>query len=213
MLVALDRAARASPEASSAERERRSSSCAHAQVNLAADLSRRAPRHEPLGLDRDGRVYYVLSPRPVLDDGRPPTGWASGLLVYGQGVVGSPSPDDDLPVTAYRWSHFGKSKSVRQLIKWIEWNWKKSITATKTKTTKAKRAQQVIPTSKGRARSSSSSELSTLSEDTLLELYDPRGYEPSAEALDEQSKEFVRRLKEVAEWLEVLEWKGMGEVH
>lgn len=28
----------------------------------------------------------------------------------------------------------------------------------------------------------------------------------------EEGKELVRKITEVAEWLEVLEWKGMGEV-
>ena len=97
-------------------------------------LSRRALRHEPLGVDLDGRYYYALSPRAVEDDSRPPVGWASGLLVWGIGVhkkAKEDSEEDDLPVVVQRWSHFGKSTPVKQLAKWIEWRTKKALEATR----------------------------------------------------------------------------------
>jgi hypothetical protein len=60
---------------------------------------------------------------------------------------------------------------------------------------------------------SSESELSDLSDDDdLLQYLAPEGYKPSVELIEENGKELARKLAEVAEWLEVLESKGMGEV-
>jgi hypothetical protein len=75
----------------------------------------------------------------------------------------------------------------------------------------------VIPVTKASRASSednSMSELSDLSSDDgeLLQYLAPEGYEPSVELIEENGKELARRLSEVVEWLEVLEWKGMGEV-
>jgi hypothetical protein len=57
------------------------------------------------------------------------------------------------------------------------------------------------------------SDLSSLSSsDDLLEQLAPVGYAKSVEKMEEESKELCRKLGDVAEWLEVLEWKGMGEV-
>ena len=250
-------------------------------------MTRRAIRHEPLGIDLDGRIYYVLSPRIIEDDARPPIGWASGLLVWGG--VPRKSDDDELPIAMERWSHFGKSVSVKQLAKWVEWRLKKDLEAMKPVNSPAKpmttpngksipngkstptptsvikastglvqstlkmitpskavttpklnpRIEVVIPISAKRAAissesslssfsevkslnrkdddavSTSSSELSTPPESTedLLALMNPKDYKPSSEIVEENGKELVRRLLEVSEWLEVLEWRGMGEVY
>ena len=183
------------------------------QVNFRADLTRRALRYEILGKDGDDRLYFVLSLRPVEENGRPPMAWASGLLVWGKGVVSSSNLDNE-PNRIERWSHFGKSAAVRQLAKWTAWNNKKAVAAARSKSTKAQRTKvEVIIPPYRRSGSSSSSALSSLSDDDLLDSLDPEGFSPSAAMIDESGKDLVRRLHEVAEWLEVLEAQGMAEVH
>ena len=56
----------------------------------------------------------------VEDYGRPPVGWASGLICYGKGS--RKSGEDDIPASVERWSHFGKSEPIRQLVKWLDAN-------------------------------------------------------------------------------------------
>jgi hypothetical protein len=263
------------------------------QVNLRAHLGKHELRHDSLGRDLDGRVYYVLTPRPVEDDGRPPMGWASGLLVWGKGVARQAGQEADVVPTAIeRWTHFGKSQDVRQLVKWLDWRVsdaakrlseaeKKGKAARPGETTprgsrgkvtarlhasasrqtmlgveipsrrakshgadiksrqkqpylsitsprlpgsdKAERKAATIKTGEvdededeaGNASdSSSSSVLSSIPETTedLLAELEPEGYEPSAEMVQEEGGELVRRVTEVTEWLEVLEWKGFGEL-
>jgi len=75
----------------------------------------------------------------------------------------------------------------------------------------------VIPVTKASRASSedgSMSELSDLSSDDeeLLSHLAPEGYKASADLIEENGKDLARKLGEVAEWLEVLEWKGMGEI-
>jgi hypothetical protein len=238
------------------------------QVNLRSGLGRRALRHEPLGIDLDGRIYYTLNPRPIDADGRAPMGWASGLLVWGMGVPLKEGAED-IPVVMERWSHFGKSSTVKQLAKWVEWRYrcaveamrpvKSSSKATPTKTpmkattspsaqssarpktiqstlnsskgsalTPARRHafEVVIPISSRKATSSTSpdvleagsdSEISELSpppetSEDLLHLACPVNYRPGMETVEQDGKELTQRLHEVAEWLEVLEWKGLGEI-
>jgi len=186
-----------------------------------------------------------------------------------------------LPINLPRWSHFGKSTNVKQLIKWIEYTFKKAITAAKpakgatprktpngkagpglngtskkgtpiqttlsyqpTPTKSANRTPRetfevLIPTTAKRLKAfSSDSTLSSVSgdkdgngkraesdDDSVLssvpesetpdfsDLLPPIGYKPSALTIEEQGKDLVRRLREVCEWLEVLEWKGLGEVY
>jgi hypothetical protein len=86
---------------------------------------------------------------------------------------------------------------------------------------KRKTLEVVIPVNKasrassedGMSDVSSESELSDLSDDDdLLQYLAPEGYKPSVELIEENGKELARKLAEVAEWLEVLESKGMGEV-
>ncbi|KAK8864575.1 hypothetical protein IAR55_001825 [Kwoniella newhampshirensis] len=233
-------------------------------VNLRATLGRIALRHEPLGRDVDGRIYYALTPRHVNSDGRPPSGWASGLLVWGIGVPGKTDQGDDLPVSTERWNHFGKSKDVTQLIKYVEWKYeqaaeavrasKKKVKAKPTpKSTPAKATpakgkgkatpgkstprqktllEVVIPVSK-KSASGSGSPLSSLEpvkkeddasstssaltppptafKEELLSHLDPKGYTPSAETIEEEGKKLVLNLRDVGQWLEVLEAQGMGE--
>ncbi|WVW84100.1 hypothetical protein I302_106129 [Kwoniella bestiolae CBS 10118] len=240
-------------------------------VNLEAQLARRALRHEPLGIDLDGRIYYALAPREIDDDVRPPLGWASGLLVWGIGVDGNTGGDSGLPTSVERWSHFGQSKDVKQLVQWIEWRFQKHIeslkpakkstanpktpiknpfttpsksnaTAKKTPGSKMKQKtllEVVIPTSNKRSfpsigsAESSLSSLSTAAKalgddasstssgltpppaaslDELLALVNPEGYQPSLETIEEQGNRLVTNLRQVHRWLEVLEWKGFGEV-
>lgn len=241
-------------------------------MNLRAALALRAPRHEPLGVDLDGRVYYCLAQRAIDDDSRAPIGWASGLLVWGVGLPTKsdvPMDEDDLPIMVERWCHFGQSADVKQLVKWIEYRTRKAVEAArkaqtparaktpngKTATPKAtpndktpnekpalagtptnkqstlnfglsspakpsslKRSilEVVIPVTKASRASSedSMSELSDLSsdEEELLQHLAPAGYTPSAELIEENGKELARKLAEIVEWIEVLEWKGMGEV-
>lgn len=229
------------------------------QVNLRAQQARRAPRHEPLGVDLDGRVYYALAPRIVDEDGRPPIGWASGLLVWGAGVPSKPGADseDELPSHAERWSHFGKSPLVRQLIKWLDWRLKKTLASMKApKVSNPARSPLATPnkaaansskitnylkpsdgtlfrqlnnvllpgrdeaskrsSSEEDGESSASSDLTpppVALADEIRQTLAPAGYTPSRHTIEEAGRELIRRLKEVAEWLEVLEWKGMGEVH
>ena len=186
------------------------------QVNLRADLSRRALRHEPLGEDLDGRIYFVLSPRPIDEDGRPPAAWASGLLVWGPAVPSTKTEDvDDLPPTVPRWSHFGKSKGLKLLIKWLQWRFKQAKT-TAPKAKKRLTLEVVLPSRSTQRHNSldSGSSLSSLSEDEDWgELISPSDYCPSSDVIAETGRILVERLQEVAEWLEVLEWKGQGEVH
>lgn len=277
------------------------------QVNLRAALGRRTLRHEPLGVDLDGRIYYVLSHRPIDDDTRPPAAWASGLLVWGSGVPHKPDAEydeDELPPGVERWSHFGKSAAVKQLSKWIDWRTKKAVEALRPAKSPAKpkatpngkiksksissakpstsklvqstlqstpskmssvtkrnsRVEVVIPISVRRkplaisisslsslssgnkvveqsglrqkssihvspprlaprfspTDSNTSSVLSTppsSSTEDLLALLHPTGYKQNVEKIEEYGKELSRKVSEVAEWLAVLEWKGMGEVH
>jgi hypothetical protein len=81
---------------------------------------------------------------------------------------------------------------------------------------KRKTLEVVIPVTKASRASSedSASELSDLlsDEDELLQHLAPDGYVPSVELIEENGMELARKLGEVAEWLEVLEAKGMGEV-
>lgn len=242
------------------------------QVNLRATLGQRALRHEPLGVDLDGRTYYCLHIRPIDEDARPPLAWASGLLVWGIGVP--PKPDavideDELPMMIERWCHFGRSSDVRSLVKWIEYRTKKAVeaarpakpvktaaaaTATSTATPNGKSAKgtpngkatpSALATPKSKQQTlnftptpsktrtlevvipvqsrmdsqedddaSSISALSSISsekEDLLVHLA-PEGFQPSWQMIEEEGKELARKLAEVAEWLEVLELKGMGEV-
>ncbi|WRT66520.1 uncharacterized protein IL334_003479 [Kwoniella shivajii] len=232
-------------------------------VNLQAQLARRTLRYEPLGQDIDGRIFYVLAPRTIEDEGRPPLGWASGLLVWGPGIAGKTGGDEGMPVSTDRWSHFGKSKDVNQLIIWVEWTFKKYIEslrpaqvskpktpvrATPSKSApgstrktpgskmKQKTLEVVIPTSAKRNSASGESSLSTFSAtakalgddasstssgltppptaavEELLALVDPEGYIPSPEVVEENANLLVSRLRQVAKWLEVLEWKGFGEL-
>jgi len=186
-----------------------------------------------------------------------------------------------------RWSHFGKSVTVKQLAKWIEWRTKQAIQAARPVKSPAKpkatpngkmtpkalstlkasssklvqssltpspskiattrkmtpRVEVVIPISARKFASNGSSSLSSLtsnpvangitllsenddasdtssglstppvsSEEDLLPLLNPKGYKPSISVIEENGKELARRLMEVAEWLEVLEWRGMGEM-
>ena len=234
------------------------------------------------------------------DGGRPPLGWGSGLLVWGKGVPRKPDAEvneDDLPVAVERWSHFGKSATVKQLAKWVQWRTKKAADAlrpaksparpkaapslkstpvgkatpkagTSVKPSPSKLVQStlyptpskappkarrsllfdiIIPISAKKASASdSTSSLSSISappsvawvnpsptrpddDDTssssglssppsssrenLLALIAPRDYKPGASVVEGEGKELARRLDEVAEWLAVLEWKGMGEVY
>ena len=204
-------------------------------VNLRANLARRFPRFEILGVDMDGRTYYALTPRVVEDEGRPPLGWASGLLVFGKGV----QDEEDLPVSADRWCHFGKSTAVKQLAKWMEWRVKEAAADARPKATPKKSVSTpikstpksmskgnskvtltpkqslfeiVVPTTTKKSTSESSLSDVSSSSDDLLALVAPTGYKASPAAVEEAGKELCRRLLEVAEWLAVLEWKGMGEV-
>lgn len=56
------------------------------------------------------------------------------------------------------------------------------------------------------------SELSDAEDEELLSHLLPEGYRPSVELIKEEGIELAKKVAEVAEWLEVLEWKGMGEV-
>ncbi|RSH87206.1 hypothetical protein EHS25_003115 [Saitozyma podzolica] len=198
-------------------------------VNLRAILGRTAPRSGPLGIDVDGRVYYALSHRLVEDGARPPSGWASGLLVYG--AVPRKEESDELSETVPRWSHFGKPAPVRQLAKWVEWRAKQAADAAKpafkspkktpSKTTGGqlklsftpKKSMSVVIPKQADDNVSSSSSLTAESSDDLQALLHPPGYKPSPATIEENGKELARRLIEVAEWLMVMEVKGMGEVN
>lgn len=149
-------------------------------VNLRANLARRSVRYTgPLGTDTEGRAYYLLTPRVVEEYGRPPVGWASGLVCWGIGGGPDIAPaesaaakgnrtqtpskgrgdekgaendgeEDELPVTTERWSHFGTSDHIAQLAKWLQAN--------------------------------------------------------------KCEGELVKRVHEAREWVEVLEYKGQGEM-
>lgn len=110
-------------------------------------------------------MYYTLSIRPI-DEGKPPLGWASGLLVWGSGV----SDEDDLNANEKRWSHFGGSAAVRQLAKWLRYRQRKP-----------RKFAVIIP-------------------------------QKRPNPVLEQGQGLLERLEEVIEWLEVLEWKGLGEM-
>ncbi|WVQ99531.1 hypothetical protein IAU59_006667 [Kwoniella sp. CBS 9459] len=128
-------------------------------VNVQSQILRRSPRSGPLGVDLDGRVYFVLSHRPVEDNGRPPLGWASGLLVWGPALAPAPAKKtntkkaangqenekkelaDGLPVSVERWSHFGRSKDVKVLRDWVEWQFKQAILEAQQAEAKAAKAK------------------------------------------------------------------------
>lgn len=91
-------------------------------------LNRKALRHDPLGIDKDGRIYYLLSPRHIGDDTRAPIGWASGVMVWGRGVaqpsgvakVGKEEEmDEDFRLEVERWTHFGSHTDVKALAEWV----------------------------------------------------------------------------------------------
>lgn len=109
-------ATKANKEDTLREKHNHEMELAFLNVNLRAYFARQALRHEYLGMDKQGRKYLCLAIRPIEENGRPPTGWASGLLVYGKGIVDT----EDLPASSPRWSHFGKSESVKQLAKWVQ---------------------------------------------------------------------------------------------
>jgi hypothetical protein len=165
----------------------------------------------------------------VEDGARPPSGWASGLLVYG--AVPRKEESDELSETVPRWSHFGKPAPVRQLAKWVEWRAKQAADAAKpafkspkktpSKTTGGqlklsftpKKSMSVVIPKQADDNVSSSSSLTAESSDDLQALLHPPGYKPSPATIEENGKELARRLIEVAEWLMVMEVKGMGEVN
>lgn len=203
---------------------------------MRAGISQTSLRFEPLGTDLDGRIYYALSHRPIENDMKAPIGWGTGILIWGPAVAGKVAEDDNLPHSIERWSHFGKSKDVKPLIKWLEWRYKKAVesaepngTATVTlddassNETVAQhisqlashvRSQKQVRHEKDDDASSASSGLTpppTSSREEMMILMNPPNYAPSAETLEDRGKSLASRLGEVAEWLEVLEWKGLGE--
>ncbi|OCF32967.1 hypothetical protein I316_05305 [Kwoniella heveanensis BCC8398] len=180
-------------------------------VNVQSQILRKSPRSGPFGVDLDGRIYYLLSYRPVGDDGRPPLGWASGLLVWGPALAPAPAKKtsakktangqaaddskkeiiDGLPVSVERWSHFGRSKDVKILRDWVEWQFKQAIheaqqaeaKAAKAKTSKGKAAAQIKTPAKStttpiKANSTpkingSTKKTPTMKQKTLLEVVIP----------------------------------------
>lgn len=204
---------------------------------MRAGISQTSLRFEPLGTDLDGRIYYALSHRPIENDTKAPIGWGTGILIWGPAVAGKVAEDDNLPHSIERWSHFGKSKEVKPLIKWLEWRYKKAVeessepngttTVTlddassndtvaqhKSQLDNHVRSQKQVRHEKDDDASSASSGLTpppTSSREEMMILINPPNYTPSAETLEDQGKSLTSRLGEVAEWLEVLEWKGLGE--
>ncbi|TXT08975.1 hypothetical protein VHUM_02449 [Vanrija humicola] len=197
-------------------------------VNLRAVLARKNMRFEPIGTDLDGRVYYFMTPRVLEEnDRRAPTGWASGLLVWGRGVeseTANGAAADELPPMVERWTHFGKSETARQLSKWLAWRFRRHVEtmapATKTKTPKKKKSVDAGTPSRPGAGSRKGSLLgvviprskSSASTPNGVKHEDDEGYAPSAETIKEQGAALTQRIDEVAEWLAVLEWKGLGEI-
>ena len=174
------------------------------QATVNARASNRIVRCEPLGIDIGDRTYYALSYHPINDDTRAPLGWASGVLVWG--AVPARSPDDDLPASVARWSHFGSANSVRHLVKWLEWE------MSKIKPVAPRKKKPIEPgQNRSRASSVSGSELSSLPDDDLLLLFDPPGYQRSTQKRIDDGRELSARLLHVAQWLQVLEWKGLVE--
>ncbi|WVF71335.1 hypothetical protein IAT40_006138 [Kwoniella sp. CBS 6097] len=189
-------------------------------VNVQSQILRRSPRSGPLGIDLDGRVYYLLSHRPVEDDGRPPLGWASGLLVWGPALSLAPAKKsnakdasatngqakdenkavgDGLPVSVKRWSHFGRSKDVKILRDWVEWQFKKTIhetqqaeaKAAKSKTAKTKTPAKSTP-AKGKANGTptingSTKKTATMKQKTLMEVVIPTNRKQSQHDEDPSS--------------------------
>jgi hypothetical protein len=76
-----------------------------------------------------------------------------------------------------------------------------------------KKTMSVVIPKKADDNVSSSSSLTVESSDDLQALLHPPGYKPSPATIEENGKELARRLIEVAEWLMVMEVKGMGEVN
>lgn len=144
------------------------------------------------------------------DDTKAPIGWASGLLVWGP--VPATTKDDTLSGNISRWSHFGNSRSVKALVSWLDWR-RESITALKPRDTPRKSIVEVVIPQRTRREwdSDSDSVLSSVPDDDLLEMLDPIGYAPRHEEIVNEMIELGKKLVEVAEWLEVLEWKGLGE--
>ncbi|KIR36449.1 hypothetical protein I352_01398 [Cryptococcus deuterogattii MMRL2647] len=205
-------------------------------TNMRAGISQTSLRFEPLGTDLDGRIYYALSHRPIENDTKAPIGWGTGILIWGPAVAGKVAEDDNLPHSIERWSHFGKSKDVKPLIKWLEWRYKKAVESAEPNSTATVtldgassndtvaqhisqlashvRSQKQIRHEKDDDASSASSGLTpppTSSREEMMILINPPNYTPSAETLEDRGKSLTSRLGEVAEWLEVLEWKGLGE--
>lgn len=186
-------------------------------VGLQSALSRRAARYEELGCDADGRVYHALTPRPVEEDGRPPIGWASGLLIY--------NPEDNC------WSHFGKSVQVKALISWLVYKstvmWRelpKEPPRAKSNlfkiSTPKRSGSNLLSSQRRRQRSNSSvssmssapsSRLSTPPTDEEIPEV-PQAYLAQPQVKIDQTDHLIGKLSIVLEWLQVLEWKGQGEV-
>ncbi|OXG19615.1 hypothetical protein C366_02470 [Cryptococcus neoformans Tu401-1] len=205
-------------------------------TNMRAGINQMSLRFEPLGTDLDGRIYYALSHRPVENDTKAPIGWGTGILIWGPAVAGKVSGDDNLPHSIERWSHFGKSKDVKPLVKWLEWRYKKAMESAKlngiatttlddaspngmltqptSQLASHVRSQKQVRHEKDDDASSASSGLTPppkSSREEMMALINPHNYTPSAETLEDRGKSLISRLGEVAEWLEVLEWKGLGE--
>ncbi|WVQ74006.1 hypothetical protein IAR50_003587 [Cryptococcus sp. DSM 104548] len=213
---------------------------AQANVNLRSELHLTCLRFESLGTDLDGRIYYALSHRPVTDDTRPPVGWGTGLIIWGPAVEGRVSEEDNLPASVQRWTHFGRAKEVKELHTWLKWKFDRRLEVFKKGKGKGKasaaKATEVmmkdtkldasslaaLPASPARGdkatakdddASSASSGLTpppVSSTEEMLALIYPDNYEPSQEVLQEWSRDFLSKVADVGEWLEVLEWKGLG---
>ena len=159
----------------------------------------------------DGRTYYVLRSRSIQEDSKPPVGWASGLLVWGP--VPATTPTDTLSSDISRWSHFGRSEPTKLLLRWLESKFAMLAMSKPRGWPRQSQVQVVIPQRTRRdAESDSDSALSSAPDDNLLEQLQPVGYAPSIEHVSERGTELCRKLAEVVEWLQVLEWKGLGEV-
>ncbi|ODO06462.1 hypothetical protein L198_01694 [Cryptococcus wingfieldii CBS 7118] len=203
---------------------------AQANVNLRSELHLACLRFESLGTDLDGRIYYALSHRPVTDDTRPPVGWGTGLIVWGSAIEGRVSEEDNLPSSVRRWTHFGRAKEVKELHTWLKWKFDRKTEEIKKGKGKGSSINSkleasslaAVPASPTRGNqataeddaSSASSGLTpppVSSTEEMFALVHPDDYEPSQEALQEWSKDLLGKVADVGEWLEVLEWKGLGE--
>ncbi|GMK55244.1 hypothetical protein CspeluHIS016_0203000 [Cutaneotrichosporon spelunceum] len=193
-------------------------------LNYRAGLARKSMRFEALGVDLDGRVYYSLSARELDRERYRPGFWARGVLIWGRGWG---REDDDVPALVERWMVVNTGEDLHTLAGYLGYRWRSKYhemevateEAAKEAKKKGKKAPKVTPRrpslkqtpSTRKAANGYESDDSELSSppDDLLEQLNPPGYEPSREMFESEHFKLEQNVRDVAIFVEALEWKGI----